>query len=73
MLAVVFGHVAQTILLKSLLIMQRDRLGQDHASIIRNREVSLVQRSDKYMFLWRPFGTVDGRLYNGGILIFRGP
>ncbi len=32
--------------------MQHDCLGQDNASIVQNREVSLVRRSDKYMFLW---------------------
>ena len=32
--------------------MQCDHLGQDHVSIIRNREMSLVRRSDKYTFLW---------------------
>ena len=32
--------------------MQCDHLGQDHVSIIQNREMSLVQRSDKYTFLW---------------------
>ena len=32
--------------------MQHDCLGWDHASTIRDREVSLVRRSGKYTFLW---------------------
>jgi hypothetical protein len=37
--------------LDCLLTMQSDRLGRDHASIIRNREV-LIWRSGMYRFLW---------------------
>ena len=37
-------------------------------SVIWNREVSLIRRSGKYTFYGQPFGTVDGRLYNGGVL-----
>ena len=50
MLAIVFRNVALTIL-KSLLVMQRNCLGRDHdiVTIVRNREVSLVQRSGKHM------------------------
>ena len=51
-LAIKFGDMALT--------MQYDRLGMDRASVIRNREVSLIWRSSKYMFLWL-FGTIDGR------------
>ena len=47
--------------------MQYDRLELDQASVIHNREVSLIRRSSKYMFLWLT-GTVDGRPYNGGVL-----
>ena len=50
-LAIVLGGVALIILLSSITI-QCDRLGQDYASVIRYREVSLVRRSGKYTFLW---------------------
>ena len=40
--------VALTVLWSSL-SMQCDRLGPDQASVIRNREVSLIRRSSKYI------------------------
>ena len=49
--------------------MQYDCLGPDQVSVIRNREVSLIQRSCKYMF---QYGTVNGRPYNGGVLNLEG-
>ena len=65
MLAIALGDVVLTILW-SWLIMQYDRLGWDHVSIIWNREVSLIRRSSKYTrFYCRPFWTVDGHLSRG--------
>ena len=45
------GGVVLTVLW-SLLTMQYDRLGPDQASVIQNREVSLIRRSSKYTFQW---------------------
>ena len=48
--------------------MQYDRVGLDHASVIRNGEVFLIRRSSKYTSLWVTIGTVDRRPYNRGVL-----
>ena len=50
-LAITLGGVALAVLW-SLLTMQYDHLGWDHAIVIRNREMSLIRRSGKYTFLW---------------------
>ena len=48
-----------------IIIKLYDHLGPDHASVIENREVSLIRRSSKYTFLCL---VVDQCPYNGGVL-----
>ena len=48
---IVHGGVASSVLRTSL-SMSYVHLGLDCVSVIRNGEVSLIQRSSKYTFLW---------------------
>ena len=74
-LAIVLRGVALTILLNyTYIYMQYDHLGPrwDCASIIQNREVSLIQKSGKYKYLGIPFGNIYGHPYNRGVIISGG-
>ena len=49
--------------------MQWDRLGLDHAFMMWNREVSLIHRSNEYMFLWDHQWVYAVSLHNGLYLV----
>ena len=51
--------------------MQHVYLWPDHSSVIRNREVSLIRRSSKHMFLW-PIIYVGPLMHALGICIREG-